>query len=128
MRYVFKYTKTYTRDGRIIFRRVAEVLLQAAMKKWYRFAPLVDSGADTSLFQRGDSELLGLNLKKGEYAPVVGVGNVLVPAYLHLIGAKIGAAGLRAHIAFADSDEVPRLLVRRDFFAKFRVTFDEANF
>ncbi len=98
------------------------------MKKWYRFAPLVDSGADTSLFQRGDSELLGLNLKKGEYAPVVGVGNVLVPAYLHLIGAKIGAAGLRAHIAFADSDEVPRLLVRRDFFAKFRVTFDEANF
>lgn len=87
----------------------------------------MDSGADTSLFQRGDSELLGLNLKKGEYRPIVGVGNVLVPAYLHLVRAKVGETELKAPIAFADSDEEPRLLGRRDFFLKFRVTFDEAN-
>ena len=38
---------------------------------------------------------------------------------------KIGETVLNVRVAFADSDEIPRLLGRRDIFRYFKVTFDE---
>jgi len=87
----------------------------------------VDSGADTSLFSKGDASLLNLNLYEGEYSPIVGIGRVMLPAYIHNVKVRIGETLLNASIAFADSDEVPRLLGRTDVFKRFRITFDETN-
>jgi hypothetical protein len=87
----------------------------------------VDSGADTSLFAKGDASLLRLNLYEGGYSPIVGIGKVMLPAYIHTVRMRIGETVLNASIAFADSDEVPRLLGRTDIFKRFRITFDEAN-
>lgn len=87
----------------------------------------MDSGADTSLFPKSDASLLNLNLYEGEYSPIVGIGRVMMPAYIHNVKVRIGETLLNVNIAFVDSDEVPRLLGRTDIFKCFRITFDEAS-
>ena len=125
-RYTFKYSPEPSRRG-IIYRPVAYVHLRSLDGAWYYFYPYVDSGADTSLFSRGDASLLGLRLYDGEYSPIMGIGRVMLPAYLHVVKMRVGDVAFDARVAFADSDEVPRLLGREDVFKRFRVTFDEAD-
>jgi len=126
IRYAFKYSSEPSKRG-IVHRPIAHVHLQSKDGTWYLFYPYVDSGADTSLFPKGDSSLLKLNLYEGEYSPILGVGRVMVPAYIHDVKMRIGEIVMDASIAFADSDEAPRLLGRRDVFKRFKITFDEAN-
>ena len=125
-RYTFKYSPEPSRRG-IIYRPVAYVHVRSLDGVWYRFYPYVDSGADTSLFSRGDASLLKLRLHDGEYSPIMGIGRVMMPAYLHVVKMRIGDVVFDVRAAFADSDEVPRLLGREDVFKRFRVTFDEAD-
>jgi len=125
-RYTFKYSPEPSKRG-IVHRPIAHVYLQSKKGVWYLFYPYVDSGADTSLFTKGDASLLKLNLYKGEYSPILGIGKVMMPAYIHNVKMKIGETILNANIAFADSNEVPRLLGRTDIFKHFRITFDETN-
>jgi hypothetical protein len=99
----------------IVHRPMAYVSLQSKDDEWYLFCPYVDSGADTSLFPKSDSSLLKMNLYDGEYRPILGVKM------------RIGETILNVSVAFADSDEVPRLLGRADLFKHFRIIFDEAN-
>jgi len=126
MRYTFKYSPEPSRRG-IVHRPVAYVHLQSKDGVWYLFYPYVDSGADTSLFPRGDASLLKLSLYDGEYHPIVGIGRVMMPAYVHDVKMRVGETVFDVSIAFADSDEVPRLLGRADVFKRFKITFDEAN-
>jgi len=79
------------------------------------------------LFPKGDASLLKLNLYEGEYSPIVGIGRVMMPAYIHNVKMRIGETLLNVNIAFADSDEVPRLLGRSDVFKRFKITFDEIS-
>jgi hypothetical protein len=125
-RYSFSYAPQPTKKG-IIYRPVAQIFLQSIQEKWYAFEAYIDSGADISLFRRTDAELLGLNLRTGEYHPMMGIGKTLVPAYKHKIKLRIEDTVLEAFASFADSDEVPRLLGRTDVFNHFRITFDEAK-
>jgi len=122
-RYIFKYTPEPTKGG-TIYRPKARVQLQSIDKEWHAFWVYVDSGADLSLFTRADAALLGLNLREGEYRPIMGIGGVLIPAYIHCVDLKIEDSVLLVKTAFADSDEVPRLLGRTDVFDHFRVIFD----
>jgi hypothetical protein len=85
------------------------------------------AGADISFFRISDAELLGLSLTKGEYYPIMGVGKLLVPAYTHVVKMRIGDTELDVKAAFADSDEVPRLLGRTDIFTHFAITFSEKD-
>jgi len=66
-------------------------------------------------------------LRRGGYSPIMGIGRVMMPAYVHNVKMRIGEKLLNVSIAFADSDEVPRLLGRADVFKCFKITFDEAN-
>ena len=125
-RYIFKYTPEPTRTG-IIHRPTARILLQSTKNEWYAFRVYIDSGADISLFTKTDAKLLGLNLYKGEYRPIIGIGKNLIPAYTHKIKMKIEETTLNVHTSFADSDEVPRLLGRTDIFKHFKITFNEQN-
>jgi len=50
-----------------------------------------------------------------------------MPAYVHDVKMRIGETAINVSVAFADSDEIPRLLGRAGVFKRFRVTFDEAN-
>lgn len=125
-RYIFKYASELTSWG-VVHRPVALVHLESKDGAWYLFIPYVDSGADISLFSRSDASLLKLDLSRGDYRPIMGVGRVLTPAYVHVVKMKIGETLFDAKIAFADSDEVPRLLGREEVFKRFKITFDEVN-
>jgi hypothetical protein len=125
-RYIFKYTPEPTKTG-IIHRPTARIFLQSTKNEWYAFRVYIDSGADMSLFTKTDAKLLGLDLYKGEYRPIIGIGKTLIPAYTHKIKMKIEETTLSVNVSFADSDEVPRLLGRTDIFKHFRITFNEQN-
>lgn len=122
--YLFSYVLEPTSAG-AIYRPKIEILLQSKSNDWYLFKAYVDSGSDISLFTRTDAEILGLSLYQGEYRPIVGIGKLLIPTYLHNITIKIGETTLNVRAAFADSDEVPRLLGRTGLFKRFKITFDE---
>lgn len=126
IRYVFRYVPESV-GSRVIYRPKITVFLCSAQKEWRGFQAYVDSGADLSLFTKGDAESLGLSLTQGEYHPIAGVGRVLIPAYVHAVKMKIGDSVLDVKAAFADSDEVPRLIGRTDVFAHFKITFVEQN-
>ena len=123
-RYIFKYAPEPTKTG-IINRPTARVFLQSTKAEWYTFRVYVDSGADLSLFRKSDAKLIGLDLYKGEYRPMMGISKTLLPAYTHKVKIKIEETPLDVLVAFADSDEVPRLLGRTDVFKHFKITFDE---
>jgi hypothetical protein len=125
-RYIFKYTPEPTKTG-IIHRPTARILLQSTKNEWYAFRVYIDSGADMSLLTKTDAKLLGLDLYKGEYRPIIGVGKTLIPAYTHRIKMKIEETTLNVNTSFADSDEVPRLLGRTDIFEHFKITFNQKN-
>jgi len=61
---------------------------------------------------RPDASLLKLDLYEGVYAPVMGIGRVLMPAYVHNVRMRIGETVLDSEVAFTDSDEVPGRLLR----------------
>ena len=125
-RYAFKYVAELTRRG-IIHRPIAHVYLQSKGGEWFLFYPYVDSGADVSLFTRSDAELLNLELREGQYRPIMGIVKVMLPTYIHMARMKIGDLQFDTNVAFANSDEVPRLIGRETIFKKFKITFDEAN-
>jgi len=126
IRNVFKY-QPEPAGSRIINRPKITIFLCSTQNEWRGFNVYVDSGADLSLFTRNDAEFLGLSLTQGEYHPIAGVGRVLVPAFVHAVKMKIGDTVLEVKAAFADSDEVPRLLGRADVFSHFKITFAEKN-
>ena len=125
-RYIFKYSAESTKVG-VIQRPTARIFVRNTKKEWHAFRVYIDSGADVSLFTRNDAELLGLSFNQGEYRPIIGVGRILIPAYMHTIKMKIGDTTLDVKAAFADSDEVPRLLGRTDVFTHFKITFSEQD-
>ena len=125
-RYIFKYIAEPVRTG-VIQRPIASIFVRNIKAEWQAFKVYIDSGADISLFTRNDAEFLGLSLNHGEYHPIIGVGRILIPAYVHAVKMKIGDSVLDVKAAFADSDEVPRLLGRADVFTHFKITFAEKD-
>jgi len=125
-RYIFKYFAEPTRSG-VVMRPIAQIFLASTRNEWQLFRVYIDSGADISLFTRNDAEYLGLNLNQGEYYPIIGVGRMLIPDYIHMVKMKIGDTVLNVKAAFADSDEVPRLLGRIGVFPQFKITFCEQD-
>ena len=123
-KYIFKYLAEPTRTG-VIQRPIARIFVRSTRNEWQAFRVYIDSGADISLFRRSDADLLGVCFNQGEYHPIIGIGRVLIPAYTHTIKMRIGDTPLDVKAAFADSDEVPRLLGRADIFRHFKITFFE---
>jgi hypothetical protein len=121
-RYSFKYTPEPTKKG-VINRPTTRVFLQSTKDDAFRV--YVDSGADLSLFRKSDAKLIGLDLYKGEYHPVMGIAKTLISTYIDKVKITIEETTLDAIVSFADSDGVPRLLGRTDIFKHFKITFDE---
>ena len=126
-RYIFEYVKERTRGGEVIHRPIIHLYVRSKDGEWYLFHPYVDSGADISLLTRSDCRLLGFKLREGNYRPILGIGRLEIPAYVREVFIRIGDKEFDARIAFADSDEVPRVLGRSEIFKRFRIIFDEVN-
>jgi len=52
-------------------------------------------------YQRGDAELLGINIYEGELWRLTGIGRAIIPAYLHEVRVKNGTLEFPARITFA---------------------------
>jgi len=123
--YIFHYRKEKTKEGEIVYRPVAYVHLKGKDGNWYLFDPYIDSGADISLLTRSDCNLLGYELKNGQERRISGVSGGIIRTYIHQVLLRIGEIELTAEVAFAELEQVPRLLGRKDIFNRFQINFDE---
>lgn len=124
-KYIFDYDTEILETGKKKRFPVAIIHLQGKDKRWYRFQPYLDTGADMSLLTRLDAEILGLKFKQSKEKLIGGVGGGLVKTFIHPVNLKIGETISRVPMAFADSDETPRLLGRRGVFSRFYICFNE---
>ena len=85
---------------------------------------LVDSGAELSLFTKGDAELLGIDLSKGEKISIGGVAGDKFTAFIHSIILKIGEKNIKMEVAFSEHFGTPRVLGRNPLFSNFFIIFD----
>lgn len=125
IKYSFNYREEKAREGEVIYRPVACIYLRGKDNKFYLFDGYVDSGADISLFTRSDCALLGYKLEKGKEKLIGGVSGALIRTFVHQIPIKIGNTKFNAEMAFAEIENVPRLIGRKNIFEKFQVLFDE---
>ncbi|HKH46224.1 MAG TPA: aspartyl protease family protein [Thermoanaerobaculia bacterium] len=92
-----------------------------------RFLPLLDSGADFSIFHRSALAILGLDWEQGAPRNYDNADGTSFIAREFILSVEIGGIRFPARISFADdpSLRVRPLLGRTDIFDKFRIIFCE---
>jgi len=79
---------------------------------------LVDSGSDTNLFPAQWGQAAGVNITKGIYKKIIGIGNSGVDAYTHRVKLYVGSHQISVDVDFSFGHQMP-LLGRTGFFNKF---------
>lgn len=92
-----------------------------------RFLPLLDSGADFSIFHRSALGILGLDWDHGAQRHYDNADGSSFLAREFVLSVEVGGIRFPARISFADdpSLRVRPLLGRTDIFEKFRIVFCE---
>ena len=86
---------------------------------------LIDSGANSSLFDVSIARQLGINIEDGQRQEVTGIGGRII-AYRHIIPIRIGWIRLKLKVDFSlEYTLALNILGRDNFFREFTVTFDE---
>lgn len=126
-KYIFPYGfKLSFKGGKIAtFPAIGLTMMKENSSEEFSFLVLVDSGAEISLFTKGDAELLGLSLETGEKINIGTVSGDRFSAFLHPIIIKIGEEKFRIKVAFSANNDTPRVLGRNPIFSKFFIIFDE---
>jgi hypothetical protein len=99
--------------------------IQGTDGEWHPFRLYADASADITLLRRGDCEMLGRELESGEMRHMGGIGSGLIRTFIHRVSLRLGTVEFPCRVAFADRQEVPRLLGRLDLFSRFKVCYDE---
>ncbi|GAC1370930.1 MAG: hypothetical protein NVSMB39_4290 [Candidatus Saccharimonadales bacterium] len=97
----------------------------ATADRWINYEVLIDSGADICIFDAELAELLGLELKNGEYAAVRGATGELQDVYIHPVEVTVGPHTFGIRVAFMATPGPYGLAGQRGFFSQFRITFDQ---
>jgi len=114
---------SYFQKGRTFYPVVDIVLRNNA--RMLTLKALVDSGASFSVFRPEVAEYLGITIEKGKPIYLEGIGGRIL-GYLHNTWAVIGKKKFRCVIIFSREFTVSfSLLGRNNFFANFKITFDE---
>ncbi len=117
----FKY-KNY---GENILRPVIPIELEYE-NKTISYEVLVDSGADSCIFDAQIGELLGIDINKGKKQIVGGITGVVEPYYVHPITIKVGGWPFKIYAGFLPG--IAKLgygiVGQRGFFSIFIVKFD----
>lgn len=116
----------YKRVAPCIIRPIIPIELKA--KNIITHEVLVDSGADTCIFDAQIGEILGLPVKSGFKQAIVGVTGKEEPFYLHRITIGVGGNYFNAEVGFMYGFYLKQLgygIVRQSgFFSNFLVLFD----
>ncbi len=124
-KYIFPYGFELLENRRVFaFPAVNITLRKENSKNEFSFLVLVDSGAEFSLFTKGDAELLGINLRQSEKIDIGGITGDRFTAFIHSIIIKIADKKIKIDAAFSERDNTPRVLGRNPLFSHFFITFD----
>jgi len=128
-KYIFPYGfRLSLKDKRIIsFPAVNVSLLKINSEEEFSFLILIDSGAEVSLFTKGDAELLKISLNKGEKIEIGSASGDKFLAFLHPVILKIGNEKFKIKVAFSERNDTPRVLGRNPLFSYFFIIFDNKN-
>lgn len=87
---------------------------------------LVDSGADSSLFNASLAELLGIELERGKHQEFIGIAEARIDVYFHPINLQVAgdARLIEMNVGFTRSNSVGALLGQSDFFEEYQVIFE----
>ena len=89
---------------------------------------LVDSGADICLFDANIAEKIGVDIKKGKVAEILGVGGKMSVIYMHTITIEVGGWPCTIEVGFLKETELRSveygIVGQRGFFENFVVKFD----
>ena len=95
----------------------------------FKFLMLVDSGADTCIFDSAIAELFGIDYEKGDLAITSGIGGSKKVYYFDDIFINIGGHELKIKAGFIEEKlvggKIAGLLGRKSFFEAFKVCIDE---
>ena len=120
------YPKTDTIFGEICYPGlVVEVWLTSRGYQPFEF--ILDSGADCTLVPRFLANLTGTSLPSTPNAKVYGITKKPMPAYKGQLKLKIETEEFEVRCLFTESNKIPLLLGRVDFFSLFNVHFDNRN-
>ncbi len=124
-KFIFPYAFELLENRRVFAYPAINIgLKKLNSKDEFSFLVLVDSGAEFSLFTKGDAELLGLKLRQGEMIKIGGVTGDRFLAFIHSVTIKIGNEKIKIEAAFSAQDNTPRVLGRNPLFSHFFITFD----
>ncbi|OIO48934.1 hypothetical protein COX74_01080 [bacterium (Candidatus Gribaldobacteria) CG_4_10_14_0_2_um_filter_41_16] len=122
---IFPYGFELLENRRVFaFPAITITLKKENSPKEFSFLVLVDSGAEFSLFTKGDAELLEIDLQKGEKVNIGGVTGDKFLAFIHFVLIKIGNKEFKIKTAFSSRNDTPRILGRNPLFSNFFIIFD----
>lgn len=88
---------------------------------------LVDSGADSCLFEADLGELIGLKITNGYKEQTMGVGSQLADVYYHDVELEIREKRWKVRAGFIRGLSIGALAGREGFFTKFKVCLDQSR-
>ena len=93
-------------------------------KRTIPYDVLVDSGADINVFDEELAEVLGIDLKTGVAAEVMGPTGYPAEVYIHPVELTVGEHTFTAQVAFMPTSNPFGLAGQRGFFDQFEVKFN----
>lgn len=97
-------------------------------RKTTRFLPLLDSGADFSVFHKTDALRIGVDWEKGEVIELENADGSSFKARQFRLNLEIEGYKFKARICFVDSKKVSMpLLGRRDIFKHFTISIRDSE-
>lgn len=112
-------------NGTIDTLPVVEVGFKNREGEWFSLFLIIDSGATISSLPKSDAEVLGIDVKKGKYMLISGIGNEKLPGWQHNVNVRFKNILLRLPIVFLDKEISPRILGRAGLFESFILVFQE---
>lgn len=93
-----------------------------------RFLPLLDSGADFSVFHKADAMRLGLNWKEGKAIELENADGTSFKAKEFKLQLEIERLKFKVSVCFVDKPGTTMpLLGRKDIFKHFKITINESQ-
>lgn len=117
-------TFEYRKDQFGTKRPLAQVSYKIKSGKWIGFNHYIDSGADVTLIPLTVGQAIGLTAEGKTIKRIGGISGG-IPVIYNNLKIKIGDTELTAQVAWAQVNNVPTLLGRKDIFDKFHITFKQ---